>query len=186
MKYSLLAFCGVASLLLTARSASAIGSCYEICTPSSYCDTPCVDPFRPYTGVLACGAGFQCGGLDPDRDHDGVPNNNDNCPDRYNPDQSCCGVFVLAAPTLLLCHLDPDFGISGIDVEIYTADRYEDLGCIGQATRFRKRHVTSVHCGFHSESTCGRRVQGRVEQLAGQGYIPITNDNNDHCPVPRI
>jgi hypothetical protein len=186
MKYSLLVLCGAAALLLAPRSASSIGSCYEICTDNSYCDTPCVDPYRPYTGVLACGAGFKCGGLNPDRDNDGVPNDRDNCPDRYNPEQGCCDVFVQAAPTMLLCHFDSDRSISGVDVEIYTADRYEDTGCVGQATHYRKRLVTSVHCGYHSESTCKSRVRARAQELAGQGYIPITEDDNDHCPVPRI
>jgi hypothetical protein len=60
MRYSLLMATGVAALFLAARPASALGSCYQICNPTVSCSTPCVDPWRPWTGPLACGAGFSC------------------------------------------------------------------------------------------------------------------------------
>jgi hypothetical protein len=53
-------FGGMVALLLAASPASALESCYQICTPSVSCATPCIDPSRPYLGPLACGAGFSC------------------------------------------------------------------------------------------------------------------------------
>src|SRR5262245_32009827 len=60
MKYSLLLALGAAALLLAPLPASALGNCYQICGPTVSCSTPCVDPSRPWTGPLACGAGFGC------------------------------------------------------------------------------------------------------------------------------
>jgi len=60
MRYSLLMVFGVAALGLAPRSGYALESCYQICNPNVSCSTPCIDPYRPYTGPLACGAGFSC------------------------------------------------------------------------------------------------------------------------------
>jgi hypothetical protein len=60
MRYSLLLAFGLAALGLASSSAYALDSCYQICKPTVSCNTPCIDPYRPYAGPLACGAGFSC------------------------------------------------------------------------------------------------------------------------------
>jgi hypothetical protein len=106
MRYSLLMVCGVAALLLTPRSASALESCYQICTPSVPCSTPCIDPYRPYLGPLACGAGFQCNRHAPQPAHEGFSSNEDNVFSELNPDPAACdggqGEDSLFLPSLSL------------------------------------------------------------------------------------
>ena len=84
MRYALLTACGVAAALLLAPSpGSALESCYQICTPSTPCSTPCVDPYRPWLGPLACGAGFSCARRS---DNEGVFVSEFN----FNNDQAAC------------------------------------------------------------------------------------------------
>lgn len=130
-----------------------------------------------------------------DLDNDGVANNSDSCRCTPNPNQFCAsnvqqcgqGNYVFHARTMQLCHIDPDLHFDGVDVEIYTADSYRDASCYQYANRFRKRLASSVHCGFHSKSTCKKRVAKRIGELAAQGYQPPTSDDElDRCPRPRI
>ncbi len=86
MRYSLWMACGVAALLLAPRPASALDSCYQICTPSTPCSTPCVDPYRPWLGPLACGAGFSCNRAS----HDGISKDEGVLISEFNTDQAAC------------------------------------------------------------------------------------------------
>ena len=91
MRYSLLTVCGVAAaLLLAPRSGLALESCYQICNPSVPCSTPCIDPYRPYLGPLACGAGFQCNRGASVSGYEGRSNNEDTLFSEFNPDQAAC------------------------------------------------------------------------------------------------
>ncbi|ADO75805.1 hypothetical protein [Stigmatella aurantiaca] len=168
--------------------------CSSICTATVSCDTRCdLVPGEPST----CEENGRC--ITGDLDADGVYFPQDNCPRAYNPTQADCdgdglgdacendpGVWVYKAPTLMLCHFDADMSISGVDVEIYTADVYQDISCLHLPDRYSRREVSSVHCGFHSESTCQNRVAERVTELAAQGYYPITTSDQDMCPYPRL
>lgn len=177
-----------------ASTALALPRCRTVCGPTVSCDTRCeIVSGEP----LTCGEFGQCNSSDPDED--GIPFPRDNCPYMPNPDQADCdgdgrgdaceldpGVWVFKAPTMMLCHFDKDLHISGYDVEIYTADVYRDVSCLHYPDRYGKREVSSVHCGFHSEDTCRNRVIERVQELAAQGYYPITDTESDMCPWPRI
>ncbi|MDC0711378.1 thrombospondin type 3 repeat-containing protein [Stigmatella sp. ncwal1] len=176
------------------QASLALPYCSTVCTPTVSCDTVCdLGPQEPST----CGDIGRC--ATGDVDGDGILFSQDNCPRAYNPLQEDCdgdgrgdacendpGVWVYKAPTLMLCHFDPDMSISGIDVEIYTADVYQDISCLHLPDRYAKREVSSVHCGFHSEGTCNNRVQERVQELMTQGYYPITSSDQDVCPQPRL
>ncbi|WP_245767269.1 thrombospondin type 3 repeat-containing protein [Stigmatella erecta] len=144
-----------------------------------------------------CGDIGRCAAADVDED--GVVSAKDNCPRVFNPTQTDCdgdgrgdacetdpGAYAFKANTMTLCHFDADRHISGITVELYTADVYQDSSCLHLPDRYLKREVSSVHCGFHSASTCKSRVAQRVQELAAQGYQPITDSDQDVCPQPRI
>lgn len=131
-----------------------------------------------------------------DVDDDGTIDSIDNCRCLANPNQYQCpagspqcgqGSFVYDGPTMQLCYFDPDTHFpDGVDVEIYTVDRYRDTSCYGYIDHYRKRLVASVHCGWHSQSTCEGRVAARVTELAQQGYYPTAAGDGDWCPRPRI
>lgn len=178
-----------------ASVALALPRCSAVCGPTASCDTLCENvPGEP----MNCGDFGVCAG--GDIDGDGVPYPQDNCPRVYNPNQSDCdrdgrgdacetdpGVYVFKAPTMMLCHFDKDWHISGVDVEIYTSDVYQDVSCLHLPDRYSHREVSSVHCGFNSESTCQNRVIERVQELAAQGYYPTTTvPDQDMCPQPRL
>ena len=102
MKYSLLMICGAGALLFAAPSASALDSCYQICTPSVSCGTPCIDPYRPYLGPIACGAGFPCNrGIAADPDPVSVSNSQDTLLSAYTPNQAACDYDQDAASAFL-------------------------------------------------------------------------------------
>jgi hypothetical protein len=171
------------------------------------CDTQYLACLRPCGGsdpcLNRCDRQFErcvtaCPGSD--LDGDGVPREQDNCPKVANASQSDCdqdglgdacetdpGVFVFKEPTMLLCHFDADKNLlSGFTVEIYTADAYRDSSCLKLPDRYRKRMVTSVHCGFNLPSTCENRVARRAAELVAQGYKPPASSPGDQCPQPRI
>lgn len=114
------------------------------------------------------------------------------CQDQCWSEYQLCGYadFRYQAPTYQICHFDPDTHIDGVDVELYTSDTYVDFSCAQNPPRFKKRLLDSVHCGFHSESTCKSRVQTRViNTWLPQGYYPTVTEAEgdlDKCPYPRL
>lgn len=105
--------------------------------------------------------------------------------------QSCRQyTYVLEAPSYQICHIDPDTHISGIDVELHTVDVYVDPTCANSTRFYRKRALDSVHCGFHTESTCKQRVMDRIMGTwIPQGYYPTVTEADgdaDRCPGPRL
>lgn len=104
-------------------------------------------------------------------------------------DQCLDMTYVYSGPSYQICHIDPDAHFSGVDVELHTVDVYVDSTCAG-AFRYRKRVLDSVHCGFHSESTCKQRVLDRITGTwIAQGYYPTvteTDGETDKCPGPRL
>ena len=183
MRYSLLVLCGVASLLLAPRSASAstYGSCYEVCTPSVYCDTPCFDPFRLYLGPLACGAGFQCSGVDPDPDHDGIPNNDDNCPVQYNPNQANCdgdsrgdvcdstiSDLHLVRHDFDVCDVEP----AGTNLLIYSSDIYSS-NCFSGSCR-QSVFVRQINCSSYAcqEGHCSTLSANEAQACCNASVFP--------------
>lgn len=108
------------------------------------------------------------------------------CWDEYN--RCAISDFRFEAKTYQICHLDPDTHFDGVDVELYTADRYRDHSCAQNPDRYRKYLLDSVHCGFHSQSTCETRVTNRINNTwVPQGYFPtFAQGDVDYCPTPRL
>lgn len=91
-----------------------------------------------------------------------------------------------------VCHLDLDNHIFSVDVEFYTADSYNNVSCSGSGpTKYKKRYLGKVSCsawtGLVHPSVCKARVDNKIAQLAGQGYLPNFPDADiDNCPTPRL
>ncbi|MCY1077693.1 hypothetical protein [Archangium lansingense] len=98
--------------------------------------------------------------------------------------------YVYAGPSYQICHIDADMHVSGVDIELHTVDLYVDPNCPTSQTYYRKRVLDSVHCGFHSESTCKQRVADRIGGTwIPQGYYPTVTESDgetDKCPGPRL
>jgi hypothetical protein len=91
-----------------------------------------------------------------------------------------------AGPTMLICNIDSDLHLDGVTVELYTADRYQDVSCRNSADQYHERKVVSVHCGFSSQGTCTARVTSAIEQLVAQGYtVTVAAAGQDNCPWPH-
>jgi hypothetical protein len=132
---------------------------------------------------------------DTDSDGDGALDSWDNCTYVSNPGQSDCDGDGRGdacdsdntRPTMLLCHIDVDEHLFDVDIELYTVDGHYGANCGGQPISYSKRRITTVGCStftaIFDQSKCGRRVQAKIVELAGQGYIPIvTKENVDKCP----
>lgn len=129
----------------------------------------------------------------------GVPDNPDlpsnPCDDSCIQEKTYCldsySNFTFAQNGNTVCHLDIDTYWNGVDIEFYTVDVWRDQGCAQQPDRYRKRYLGKVSCshwtGLTNQSECGRRIETKLGELAGQGYIPtFTQADVDQCPLPRI
>jgi hypothetical protein len=91
-----------------------------------------------------------------------------------------------ANPTMLLCKMDSDLHLDGVTVEIYTADRYQDVSCRNSADQYQERKVVAVHCGYSSKASCKARVTSALQQLVAQGYtLTVSDVGQDNCPWPH-
>jgi hypothetical protein len=127
----------------------------------------------------------------------GIPDNPDlpsnPCEDPCIASNNIClySNFAFKQTGNTVCHVDIDTHLSGVDIEFYTVDIWQDLSCAHQADRYRKRYLGKVSCshwtGLTHPSVCTTRVENKLAQLAGQGYVPaFTEPDADQCPTPRL
>lgn len=88
----------------------------------------------------------------------------------------------------LICHLDIDTHLFDVDIEVYAVDLQRDTSCANYSDRYVKSRKGKVSCSHFTSlfdgSTCARRVENKIAEIAATGYIPIvTKEDVDFCPT---